>query len=586
MVLAKNREARVNIYIKDGLFENHNSPIYNAAYYLRYYLSRITVAPFEIVEGGKGEGIYIDINPDLIDDEFSLKTENGSLYITGGCRGVLYAVWEFLESLGCRFFTPECEKIPTITNLEIPNINKREKPVMEYRESDYTTLTNKNSIKFASQCRVNGYFHHMPEGFGGYIDYALLVHSFYSLVPTREHYTNHPEYYALYDGKRVAGDGKEWQLCLSNPDIVPIAIENVRKILNKNPDKKIVSISQNDNWHHCQCEECQKINQEEGSPIGAIIRFANKIAEALEPEFPDVLFEILPYGYSRPANLKTRPRHNVNVRICASGTCMLHPFDSCDDKRLAPPRPDGTKTLFIEDLKEWSRLADRLYVWDYTSNFPLYLMPFPNWRVLQPNLQIMRDHNVKGVFEEANRARDGGVDFNELRTYLLCKLMWNPDCDINALRQEFLDYYYGAAAPYLDEYLNVICDNADRLGCHIYYGTIDRYEYLNDECLVQYNKLFDKAEAAVATDGIRLARVQKARLSIRFCEVYWQELNEGNGTYNTEKINQFMVDLRAHGISRLDEWCNLEGTFYGWSKGWNRGVYIHIPFRYQGESLV
>ncbi len=586
MILAQNREAKVNIYIKEGLFENHNSPIYNAAYYLRYYLSRITIAPFEIVEGGEGEGIYIDLDATYLDDEFSLKTENGSLYITGGCRGVIYAVWDFLESLGCRFFTPDCEKIPTITNLEIPNIDKREKPVMEYRESDYTTLTSKNSIKFASQSRVNGGCHNMPEGFGGHIDYALFVHSFYRLVPADEHYSDHPEYYALYDGKRVAGEHIDWQLCLSNPDIVPIAIENVRKILNENPDKKIVSISQNDNWNHCQCEACQKINQEEGSPVGAIIRFANKIAEALEPEFPDVLFEVLPYGYSRPASYKTRPRHNVNVRICASGTCMLHPFDSCDDKRLAPPRPDGTKTLFIEDLKEWSRLADRLYVWDYTSNFPLYLMPFPNWRVLQPNLQIMRDHNVKGVFEEANRARDGGTDFNELRTYLLCKLMWNPDCDIDALRQEFLEYYYGAAAPYLDEYLNVICDNADRLGCHIYYGTIDRYEYLNDECLVQYNKLFDKAEAAVLTDGIRLARVQKARLSIRFCEVYWQEINEGNGTHNAEKINQFMVDLRAHGISRLDEWCNLEGTFYGWSKDWNRGVYVHIPFRYQGESLV
>ncbi len=584
MVLAQNRRPNVNIYINEGLFENHNSPIYNAAYYLRYYLSRITIAPFEIVEGGEGEGIYIDLDTTYLDDEFSLKTENGSLYITGGCRGVIYGVWDFLESLGCRFFTPDCEKIPTITNLEIPDIDKREKPVMEYRESDYTTLTSKNSIKFASQCRVNGYFHHMPEGFGGYIDYALLVHSFYCLVPTREHYPNHPEYYALYEGERVAGDGKEWQLCLSNPDIVPIAIENVRKILNKNPDKKIVSISQNDNWHHCQCEACQKINQEEGSPIGAIIRFANKIAEALEPEFPDVLFEVLPYGYSRPASYKTRPRHNVNVRICASGTCMLHPFDSCDDKRLAPPRPDGTKTLFIEDLKEWSRLADRLYVWDYTSNFPLYLMPFPNWRVLQPNLQIMRDHNVKGVFEEANRARDGGTDFNELRTYLLCKLMWNPDCDIDALRREFLEYYYGAAAPYLDEYLNVICDNADRLGCHIYYGTIDRYEYLNDECLAQYNKLFDKAEAAVLTDGIRLARVQKARLSIRFCDVYWHEIIEKG--FNAERINQLIVDLRAHGISRLDEWCNLEGTVYGWVRGWNRGVYTPWPHLFHPETLI
>ncbi|MDO4608057.1 MAG: DUF4838 domain-containing protein [Clostridia bacterium] len=584
MVLSQNRIPSVGIYVKEEFFENTDTPVWTAAYYLRYYLSRVAVSPFEIEKSGGEKGIYIDIAPDYADDEFSLKTENGSLYIKGGRRGVIYGVWDFLESLGCRFFTPECEKIPVIVNLEIPQIDKREKPVMEYRESDYTTLTDEKSLKFASQCRVNGSFHEFPEEFGGYIDYALGVHSFYALVPAFEHYPAHPEYYALYEGERVAGEGKEWQLCLSNPDIVPIAIDNARKILKENPDKKILSVSQNDNWHHCQCEECQRINEEEGSPIGAIIRLTNKIAEALEPEFPDVMFEILPYGYSRPANHKTRPRHNVNIRICASGTCMLHPYDACEDKRLAPPRPDGTKTLFIEDLTAWSDIADRLYVWDYTSNFPLYPMPFPNWRVLKPNLQIMRDNNVRGVFEEANRARGGGVDFNELRTYLLCKLMWNPDCDVDAHRKEFLDYYYGAAAPYLDEYLNVICDNADRLGCHIYYGTIDRYEYLNDECLEQYNKLFDKAEAAVAGDGIRLVRVQRARLSIRFCDVYWHEIIEKG--FDTERINQLIVDLRAHGISRLDEWCNLEGTVYGWVRGWNRGVYVHIPFRYQGESLI
>ncbi len=584
MILSVNREPKLSIHIDKEYFENTDSPVWNAAYYLRYYLSRITVAPFEIEADGKGEGIYLALDAAYSDDEFSIKTDNGSLYIKGGCRGVIYGVWQFLEDLGCRFFTPDCEKIPTVTDLEIPDIDKREKPVMEYRESDYTTLTDEKCLKFASQSRVNGCCHNMPKGFGGYIDYALFVHSFYWLVPTAEHYPAHPEYYALFEGKREAGDGVEWQLCLSNPDIVPIAVENVRKILKANPDKKIISVSQNDNWNHCQCEECQKINEEEGSPIGAIIRFANKIAEALENEFPDVLFEVLPYGYSRPASHKTRPRHNVNVRICASGTCMLHPYDACDDKRLAPPRPDGTKTLFIEDLKEWSNIADRLYLWDYTSNFPLYPMPFPNWRVLQPNLQIMRNHNVRGVFEEANRSRDGGVDFNELRTYLLCKLMWNPDCDADTHRKEFLEYYYGAAAPYLDEYLNVICDNADRLGCHIYYGTIDRYEYLNDECLAQYNELFDKAEAAVSGDGIRLARVQKARLSIRFCEVYWHEIIEKG--FDGQKINELITDLRAHGISRLDEWCNLEGTFYGWAQGWNRGVYTHWPYRYHPESLL
>ena len=584
MILAQNRESKFNIYVKENFFENTDSPVWNAAYYLRYYLSRITVAPFEIEAGGKGEGIYIDLDADYTDDEFSIKTENESLYIKGGKRGVLYGVYEFLEDLGCRFFTPDCEKIPTIVNLEIPSIDKREKPVFEYRETDYTTTTKKESVKFATMCRVNGSCNNIPESLGGSTDFAIFVHSFALLVPPSEHFAEHPEYYSLIDGKRIAGDDVNWQLCLTNPDIVDIAVENIRKILRANPDKKIVSISQNDNLNHCQCEKCLKADEEEGSPVGTIIRFANKIAEKLEPEFPDVIFDILPYHYSRPISHLTKARHNVCVRICASATCFAHPFEKCDDRSHATARPNGERTIFVEDLRDWSKISDKLYVWDYTSNFPLYLMPFPNWRVLQPNLQTLVKYNVKGVFEEANRAATGGTDFNELRNYLLCKLMWNPDCDIERHRKEFMEYYYGEAATYLDEYLNMLSDFVERENYHMYIQEIKRPDYLSNELLEKYNALFDKAETAVSGDGIKLARVQKARLSIRFADVYWNEIIDKG--FDTEKINQFFTDLRAHNISRLDEWCNLEGTYYGWVQGWNRGVYVHEPFRYQPESLL
>ena len=583
MILAKERVPQGVIYVNEGDFDNRNSRVWFIATQLRYYISRITTAPFEIMTNGDDCGIYISLDKSYSDDEFSLETQGDKLFIKGGKRGVIYGGYELLESLGCRFFTPECEKIPTIINLELPDINKHEKPVFEYRETDYHNTT-KYSYKYATMCRVNGSSNKIPEFLGGHTSYALFAHSFGILVPPEEHFAEHPEYYALVDGKRDAGDHTEWQLCLSNPDIVPIAVENIRKILKENPDKKIVSISQNDNVNPCQCEECQKIDKEEGSPVGAIIRFVNKIAEILEPEFPDVMFDLLAYSYSRPASHLTKVRHNVCVRLCASRTCYAHSFEKCIDRSHATPRPDGTATIFIEDLKEWSRICERLYIWDYTSNFPLYLMPFPNWRVLQPNLQTLAQHNVKGVFEEANRAENGGTDFNELRNYLLCKLMWNPYCDIDAHRKEFMEYFYGDAAPFLDEYLNMICDYVERENYHLYIQDIKRPGYLEDEWLAKYNELFDKAEKAVSGDGIRLARVQKARLSIRFADVYWNEIISKR--FDSEKVNQFLTDLRAHNISRMDEWCNMEGTYYGWVKGWNRGVYVHSPFRYQGESLL
>ncbi len=582
MILAENRVPFGAIYVPEDDFEDYRSQAWFIATQLRYYLARITLAPFEIKVSDGEKGIYVSRDDLYADDEFSIDSKNGSVYIKGGKRGVIYGGYELLEILGCRFFTPDCEKIPTLTKLELNDINKREKPVFEFRDTDYGSI--KRYSKFATMCRINGRWNDIPEMLGGSIKYALGAHSFARLVPHEEYRDAHPEYFSFYNGRRQSIKDDHWQLCLTNSDLVDIVVENARKILKENPDKKILSISQNDNPYSCQCEKCLESDKEEGSPVGTLIKFVNRVAEILEPEFPDVTFDILAYHYTRPASKKTQTRHNVCVRLCASTTCFAHPYDKCDDRSRAVKHPNGKTSLFIEDLIEWSKVCNRLYVWDYTSNFPLYPMPFPNWRVLQPNLKTLAKYNVKGVFEEANCAANGGVDFNELRTYLLSKLMWNPDCDIETHRKDFMEYYYGDAAQYLDQYLNMQSDFVERENYHLYIQEIKRPPYLENRWLEKYNKLFDKAESAVVGDGIRLMRVQKARLSIRFADVYWNEVIGKN--YNAEKINQFFTDLRAHNISRLDEWSNIERTYRAWVDGMARGVFYTMPYRYDSESVL
>ncbi len=49
-----------------------------------------------------------------------------------------------------------------------------------------------------------------------------------------------------------------------------------------------------------------------------------------------------------------------------------------------------------------------------------------------------------------------GGDFAEMRTWLVSKLMWDPSRDTEELMQEFLEDYYGAAAPYLYRYIKVM----------------------------------------------------------------------------------------------------------------------------------
>ena len=574
MKVAENRIALVPIILSAKQLSDNNSTALYAAKELRYYLDRMTSASFQFEEAAEPKaGIYLgDITgidtTDLGEDGFRIITDGDRLCIAGGNRGVIYGVYEFLESLGCRFFTHNCEKIPTVPNLEIGEYDIKQVPRVEYREHNYADVV--QNPRFSVRCRFNGASHRIPARMGGHMPYAWFVHTFERMVPPSVYGETHPEYYSLIDGKRVVRDGGRTQLCLTNPEVYDVCVEAVRKALKERPDARIISISQND-WHgNCQCENCLAVDREEGSPAGTLLRFVNRIAETLEDEFPDVIFDTLAYNYSRPASKITHNRKNVCVRLCSIEACFSHPFETCDDESRNVTRPDGSKANFITDLRDWGKVCDRMYIWDYTTCFAHYPTPHPNWRVLQPNVQAMVNNNVRGIFEQANGASRGGVDFNELRLYLISKLLWDPWCDVEKHRREFMEYFYGDAAPYLMQYLDMVCDVAEKENIHVGFNDSPVHGFLREELLDQYDALFDQAAEAVKGDPLRLWRVEKNRLSIRYVRI--KRASMLRGEYDPEVINQFFSDWRAYNLSRLDEWANIETSHRAFIEGKWRGV--------------
>jgi hypothetical protein len=213
---------------------------------------------------------------------------------------------------------------------------------------------------------------------------------------------------------------------------------------------------------------------------------------------------------------------------------------------------------FIDDLSDWAKVCERMYIWNYTTNFMSYPQPFPNWNVLQPNMQAMIKNNVKGVFEQGCDANGYSTDLNELRCYLLSKLLWDAGCDIERHKREFLEYYYGSAAPCIAEYIKTLTDKVERENIHAGIFNTTAAEYLTDETLDILDGIFDKAEKAVCGDPLRSARTAKARLSLR-----WVRLKNKAMLKNEKdpaEINQFFSDWKAHDLTRIDEWVSAETT--------------------------
>ena len=127
MILCENRVPFGAIYVKKGIQEQYwKEKEMLAAAELRFYLSRITTAPFQSrdFENDALPGIYLgsvsglDVS-DLGDDGYRIVCEGDKIRLNGGARGLFYGVYAFLERLGCRFFTPKCEKIPLCPTLSV-----------------------------------------------------------------------------------------------------------------------------------------------------------------------------------------------------------------------------------------------------------------------------------------------------------------------------------------------------------------------------------------------------------------------------------------------------------------------------------
>ncbi len=503
-------------------------------------------------------------------ESFLILTGSDYLLIAGaGRRGTLYGVYTFLEKyLGCRWFSPEVSRIPRRHQIAIGPIQDRQVPALEYREPHCCEGMNPD---WAARNKCNGHITPLAPRHGGGVKYAgPFVHSFNDLVPVERYFESHPEYFSEVNGVRLR---KETQLCLSNPAVFALALAQVRAWLTADPEASIVSVSQNDWDNPCQCPACRAVDAEEGNFSGSLIRFVNRIAEAIEPGHPHVAIDTLAYLYTRQAPRRVRPRHNVIVRLCSIECCFSHPMESCGEKMLFKNRP-GTGSTFVEDLAAWGRICDRVYVWDYVTNFANYVLPFPNFSVLAPNVRLFARNHVKGLFELGANPPGGGGEFSALRAWLLAKLLWDPTADEHALLKEFLTGFYGRGGDPLLRYIQAGIQLVETR--HLHASCYDRPDsaYLTPELLAFAGECFDEAEK-MADDAAVLARIQRERLPIRFAQLAALPLDAPD---RDAQLDAFAADAAAAGITQLSEHIPMERTL----SYFRRGIHLTHFGRYEG----
>lgn len=431
-------------------------------------------------------------------EEYVIRTKGGRLLLAGGRpRGTLYAVYRFLQDeLGVRYYTPWFTHVPKRSSLNLGTLNSRGKPAFEYRDPFWFPAFDGD---WAARNFSISQTARLKEKHGGQMVYKGFVHTFYPLVPPDPYFKTHPEWFSLVKGKRVAEGA---QLCTTDPELQDFIVERVKAWLRESPDAKIISVSQNDHAGACECARCAAVDEREGSHAGSLLELVNYVAERIEPEFPNVLVDTLAYQYTRKAPKSLRPRRNVIIRLCSI---------ECN---FAMPLTDPSNELFARDIRDWHRLTDRLYIWDYTTDFSHYLLPFPNYYVLGPNARFFHQNGVVGLFEQGAYQSFSG-EMSELRAWVLAQLLWNPYQDDRKLVREFIEAYYGkASAPFILKHLDLISKEAQPY--YVGIGHPDASPYLRFKTLVKSEQLWQQAEDAAHGNPDYAWRIRQARLPISY----------------------------------------------------------------------
>ncbi len=521
-----------------------------AALILQAYIKKICEATLPIVPENKWNNktaIFVgrtqaaeNYHPTKIkNDGFFIATNTNSLLICGGSgKGVVYGVYHFLENyLGCRKYANEQAFIKTDSQITLQwPIWDLQNPQFVYRQSYYPASRDAEYMDW-----------HKLQSFEDL--WGLWGHSFFKIIPPKTYFKNKPQYFSLVNDQRQAT-----QLCLSNTEVMKLAVNYFKLAIADNPDAIYWSIAANDDEGFCTCPICQKIDSEEGGPQGSLIRFVNNVAK----QFPDKIFTTLAYTYTAKPP-KTKPLKNVYPIL-----------STIDAYRTQPLNTEKSATAFRKNLNGWAALTPNIFVWDYSTQFTSYLAPFPNFNNLKPNLNFLANADVKGVFVQGSGDTYG--DMADYNNYLQAKLLWNPNIDVEKIKQDFFNGYYGKAAPFISDYLNLLQQNlkASNINLDIYGNPINNYsDYLSPQFLDEYSQILDKAEAAVETETNFLERVTKVRLGIDFVVLQQskffgfekfgyqiKDIETQNVIVNPKwpaKVKKFVAQCKLAGVSELAE---------------------------------
>lgn len=361
-----------------------------------------------------------------------------------GAKGTCKAVVTFLEDIvGVRWFlpTPMGEWIPLTENIAVSRSwNKTFVPAFAYSEG--RSVYNKDILNEPGGTPAsiaNNYRKAVAVAGGG--------HTYYHAVPAEKYGVDHPEYFALINGKRQAGGGIKTlmgnHLCSSNPDVKRILVSWMQTRFDQGLDWQ--SLGQEDGYQRCECEKCEQLDDYRFGPgQGAWEVFQTKTLRETPPERLFLLHKAVIDELAQ-----SHPDKKVLLMSYAPTAWPSEKIDYFGDNviiELMNPNPDYLaawrgKSAGIVCKTDWFNIQCPM-------GMNIHLTP----REVAARIRFLHDNGVVGLgqYAEANWGMQGPM------FYMMGKLLGDPSLDERLLIEEYCHGVYGQAGATMLQFFDLL----------------------------------------------------------------------------------------------------------------------------------
>jgi len=431
---------------------------------LQQYLYELSNARFEITTIRQKKSIVVITDNSLSEEEYRIIMKNDEVFLLGGSeRAILYAVYDFLQRLGCRWVAPNynfycssSQYIPVWKELKFnPSDLREELPTFAYRKlyveegRTHQTENLKQLIDWIPKVKLNILAFPIDYEGKGIVKWdnwrdelvpelkkrSILIeiggHGYQNFINASMEngtlFEKHPEWFGM-DASGKRSKNPHIVICTSNIDAVEYLYANLRNYLKQHPEIGIFDFWPPDSETWCQCEQCRAL----GNETERHILLVNYVAKLLRKDFPNVKIECLAYNRYTTPPMHTKLDKQVLLDFC--------PIDQNFEYQLYE-KGNKRNEEYNKDLNNWMKMfKGNISIYSYFRKYAWRSLPNIIPHYMQNELKYYHKLGIRGVsvYSEPGDWFTYGVNH-----YVFARLAWNPNITVDSLIRDYVDVVYG-----------------------------------------------------------------------------------------------------------------------------------------------